>query len=98
MATAQEDLNRLRVALEIASWLMAGGRHSTEAANANEVGWTITMETLRQIGADFRDGYVPSEDTKREVVRIMEMFEQRAVIAEASHNIAARREAKCGKT
>lgn len=85
---AREELARLKVALDIASWLMAGGRHSTEAANANEIGWSITMQLLRDIGGKFRPDYVPSPETRAAVVRIMEMFEQRAAIAQASRNIA----------
>lgn len=88
MPSPMEELNRLRIALDIASWLMAAGRHSTEAANANSIGWSITMGTLRVFGADLRCGYVPSPETRAEVVRIMAMFEQRAAICGASHNLA----------
>lgn len=83
-----EDFNRLNKALEIASWLVGGGRHSAEAATANEVGWAITMQTLRDFGAEFEWDYVPSEKTRREVVRIMEMFEERAAVCQAAHNLS----------
>lgn len=88
MPSLTQELNRLRVALDIASWLLAAGRHSTEAANANDVGWSLTMQLMRDFGADFQREYVPSEDTRREVVRIMAMFEERVALCGASHNAA----------
>ncbi len=88
MPSPTEDLNRLRKALDIACWLLAAGRHSSEASASTEVGKSRTMHTLRAFGADYKSDYVPSENTWREVVRIMAMFEGRAARCEASHKPA----------
>ncbi len=85
MPSAVEDIARLRVAINIASWLMASDIPSINVASADDAEWTRVMDILRTKDRTIRKDYLPPAETRKEVAGIMVLFEERRAIVQAAH-------------